>query len=207
MLVMEPCNNCSLNDWPCHHPICISPPKDIQGILISRDPTSAFIEPYKNYKLDEGLFTFNEAPPIWLYVHIQSFMKYKPNSHEAIKLCNFLNSNCYWTHFHKCPTIKGHKDLRFSYQHGKTCAGFWFDHEYSKFNLNGKILILLGRDLERYHQENTDHQLFRNNTVFCLPHPSGVNMGRGWSWNPNKSEGDKDKKVIKGTIEELISKI
>ncbi|MGA2161531.1 MAG: hypothetical protein ABSG28_04945 [Methanoregula sp.] len=207
MLIMTPCDRCSLKDWHYYHPICMPSPKNIQGILISRDPTTDFIEPYKHYDHDKGLFQYKEAPPTWLYNRILSFMKYGSNSHESIYLRNFLNSNCYWTHFHKCPTLKGDKDFHFSYKHGKECAGFWFDYEYSTYNLNGKILILLGQDLKKYYDENPDNQLFKNNTVFFLPHPSGINMGSGWSWNPNKPEGDVYKKEIKKTIEELMSRV
>lgn len=120
----------------------------------------------------------------------------------------FLNLDCYWTHFHKRPTIKGEKDLRFSYNHGEICAGNWFDYEYSTYNLNGKILILLGQDLQRYYREHKrDHPIFGNNHVICLPHPSPANVGSGWSWNPNKPEGNENKKMIISAIEKLVSSI
>jgi len=202
------CDNCELNDrWPLPHPICMSPPENIQGILISRDPTSAFIEPYRTQKKNEGLFQFN-APPKWLCCRIQSFMKYSINSPELEKIRNFLNWNCYWTHFHKCPTIKGVKNLQFSYKHGKMCADQWFDNECTTYDLNGKILILLGQDLKKYFREcKEDHQIFRNNHVICLPHPSSANVGNGWSWNLKMPEDDENKKSVKAAINELLMRL
>lgn len=209
---MVPCDKCSLNNWYYDHPICIPPPKNIQGILISRDPTSEFKKSYEDYKQSPfkqslGICHIGSAPPRWLCNRILSFMKYEPNSHEATILCNFLNFNCYWTHFHKCPTVKGDKKYHFSYEHGATCAGNWFDYEYTQHYLNGKILILLGQDLKKYYHENPESPLLKNNTVFFLPHPSGANMGNGWSWNPNKPEGDKDRMDVTDSIKQLISKI
>jgi hypothetical protein len=182
----------------------MSPPENIQGILISRDPTSAFIEPYRTQKKNKGLCQFN-APPKWLYSRILSYMKYSSNSPEAEKLCNFLNLNCYWTHFHKCPTIKGDKSLQFSYTHGEACADAWLDNEYSTYNLNGKILILLGQDLRKYYQARKDNlQIFKNNSVICFPHQSSANVGNGWSWNPKMPEDNKNKKAVKNAINELL---
>jgi len=135
-------------------------------------------------------------------------MKYEPDSLNTRLLCNFFNSNCYWTHFHKCPTKKGDKNYHFSYEHGEICAGNWFSYEQSTYNLTGKILILLGQDLKRYYRENPDNPLFTNNTqVVFLPHPSGANMGNGWSWNPNKPDRDKDRNDVKAAIKKLISYI
>jgi len=205
---MRRCAECGLNNQQNRdHPICIPlPSDDIRGCIISRDPTSAFINPRKKPIITRGNFNFSKGkvPPKWLYERIQSFRGFPPDSVEAKKLSTFFDLNCYWTHFHKCPTDKQGKGYpRFSYPNGKICADRWFEFECTENKLNDKILILLGRDVERYFQERPDHPLLKSEHVFFLPHPSTANCGNGWSWNKCKLPNDPD--IIK--LNERLTKL
>jgi hypothetical protein len=206
---MSLCAGCDLDNRNRVHPICLSPPSDnIKGCIISRDPTSAFIKPWREHKNERGNFQFGEAPPKWLFERIQYFMGFELDPTDIKKLKTFLDMNCYWTHFHKCPTDKQGIDCpRFSYFNGERCADRWFEFEFTKYNLNDKILILLGRDLERYFQNNPDNPLLKSNRVFYLPHPSMANCGKGWSWNKNKAPNDTNFIKLSNQLNELISRI
>jgi len=204
---MTLCTGCPLDGRDIDHPICVPQPSDIlKGCIISRDPTFEFIAPLKGYQKGKGNFQF-DAPPVWLYERIQYFMGFKPDSNEMKKLKTFLNLQCYWTHFHKCPTNKNEHKFCFKYSNGEKCVDIWFNHEVLQHNLNQKILILLGRDLQTYFSRNGDHQLLQNNNVIRLPHPSMANCGKGWSWNKNKSSEDKHRIQIEEGIKKLLSLI
>jgi hypothetical protein len=204
---MTLCVECPLDSRDIDHPICVPQPSDLlKGCIISRDPTFEFIAPLKKYKNGGGNFQFN-APPLWLYERIQYFTGFEPGSDEMKKLKTFLNLQCYWTHFHKCPTNKNEHDFRFKYSNGERCADIWFNSEVLKYNLKQKIVVLLGRDLQTYFQRNSNHQLLQNNHVIYLPHPSSVNCGTGWSWNKDKPSDDKYKIQVEEEIDKLLSLI
>src|SRR5208337_1731034 len=94
---------CSLDGRNIDHPICVPQPSHIiKGCIISHDPTFEFVVPLKGYQKGGGNFQFN-APPKWLSERIQYFMGFKLDSIEMRELNTFLNLQCYWTHFHKCP--------------------------------------------------------------------------------------------------------
>jgi len=96
---MNPCMGCILNYQNTKHPICIQvPSENLKGCIISRDSTSDFIEPLSKYKQGEGNLQFENAPPMWLCNRIWHFTE--PNRKEMKKLRDFLNIQCYWTHFH-----------------------------------------------------------------------------------------------------------
>ena len=203
------CDGCLLDDRDIKHPICVPLPSDtVKGCIISRDPTSEFINPPQEYNEGDGNFQFNRAPPKWLSERIRSFMGSKISFSEMEKLNNFLNFQCYWTHFHKCPTSKTDKKYpRFTYHNGEKCANIWFNREVLKHGSNQKVVILLGKDLERYFQRNGQHQLLQNEQVIFLPHPSPINCGNGRSWNKNKLLTDPNRIEIENRVKKLLSLI
>lgn len=221
------CEGCHLFNRKIFHRVCIPPPPDqIKGCIISRDPTSDFLglldEYNKNFPQKSGNLFF-KAPPFWLYGKIQRFMGLDQHSSEMKKLCRFLDCDCYWTHFHKCPTQKNVKrDISnsgrkpgleentyppFRYSTGELCANKWFEYEFDKFQLHQKIVIVLGRDLQKYFSKRPDaNKQIQDNFIF-LPHPSPANCGSGWSWNVNKSEDDPIRKSIEENINKLLDRI
>jgi hypothetical protein len=186
--------------WVITHRVCIPPPLDkIRGCLISRDPTGEFLADLSDYNTrlrDHAGILWFDAPPRWLCKKIRVIMEFPENSPDLIKLQDFLNSECYWTHLHKCPTKPGkNQDLGqdemscmkedfppFRYATAKSCANRWFESEFNEYGLKDKIIITLGRDVEYFFKRwSKDHGLENSNKVIHLPHPSG----RCRSWNPN----------------------
>jgi hypothetical protein len=201
---MNLCDGCKLYNRNTPNRVCIPPPKDkIRGCLISRDPTQEFLAPLAQYKHlspdQKGNLWFN-APPRWLYDKIRIFMNFSENSQEMKKLREFFDYQCYWTHLLKCPTCKpakeqdqNQKDTKdkndfppFRYSTAKSCADKWFEFEFEKYKLKDKIIIMCGRDVERYFGQWSRQHLDENYyDVINLPHPSGANCGNGWSWKKN----------------------
>jgi hypothetical protein len=208
---------------PDHH-VCVPPPtEEIRGCLISRDPTSRFIGPLQCYRScyfdRKGLFCFN-APPRWLYSRIEYFLDPSERSETNMKnLYHFLDRQCYWTHLHKCPTRKkpditeknssmylseGRIFPRYSYPTGRSCAKRWFACEFAKYHLESKIIITLGRDVQRFFTEWSEcHFPMKKLIIINLPHPSGANCGNEWSWNRNCRRN----KDVKESIHQLIKGI
>ncbi|WP_292548195.1 uracil-DNA glycosylase family protein [Methanoregula sp.] len=203
---MDLCVGCELDSQKYKHPLWIpAPSENLKGCIISRDPTSDFIDPLNGYKAGKGNLQF-DAPPKWLCQRIQYFMGNDLSSTDMNKIHKFLDNQCYWTHFHKCPTSKKDKKYpRFSFPNGKTCADRWFNHEFLKYNLKHKIIILLGRDLQSYFKNMESRHLLQDNTVIYLPHPSRANCGNGWSWKKNKLPEDRNQKEIENKIFRLLS--
>lgn len=203
---MNRCEGCELSKLDITHRVCIPLPSDkIRGCLISRDPTSAFLDPLEKYQqlpLEQKGNLWLDAPPRWLCKKIGLLMDFDENSPELIKLRDFLNYECYWTHLHKCPTCKPIKkdslnrldDKKqcyppFRYSTAKSCADRWFEIEFNEYGLKDKIIITLGRDVEKYfNQWSRQHLSEISNQVISLPHPSDANCGNVWSWNKNSEQ-------------------
>lgn len=202
---MNQCEGCELSHFGNKYRVCIPPPSGrIRGCLISRDPSSKFLKPLKEYgnlPTDQKGNLWFKAPPIWLFKKINKIMKFPDNSPDLIKLQDFLNRECYWTHLHKCPTkpqtnqeidqdgMNGLKEdcPQFRYPAAKSCANRWFKSEFSKYNLNDKIIITLGRDVENFFKSwSTSHGLECSNKIINLPHPSG--RCRSWNETSNQTE-------------------
>jgi hypothetical protein len=128
-------------------------------------------------------------------------MKFDSTYQDNTKLRNFLNRECYWTHLHKCPTKprtnqeidqEGMSDLKedcpqFRYPAAKSCANRWFKSKFREHNLNDKIIITLGKDVENFFKSwSTSHGLEYSNEIINLPHPSG--RCRSWNKNSNQTE-------------------
>ena len=182
-------------------------PRRLQGVLVSRDPTIAFIEPYLNARdnLIEGWrhsLMAADAPPQWLVARVAEFdRKYMDGRHafHLKKLGKVLEDNVYWTHLHKCCTDKAGKEaFPFSYENAYICGSCWLSRELSDaVALGAKFVLCLGTDVERfmYGREAPEKEQV---TVLCLPHPSGAAMG---AWNPKNSMR---RERIADTIDELF---
>lgn len=214
---MNHCKGCKLEKSLFLHPICIPfLSKRIDGCIISRDPTFNFLEKIKEYNKHPSIFTgnfsFGPAPPKWLFKRIGYFMDYSPDDPSMVKLQEFLDKRCYWTHFHKCPTQKkGKRNINpeekypsFHYSTAKWCANSWFESEFNRYLLKDKIIIKLGRHVEQFFNQSEFRFLPKNkSSMIALPHPSAVNKGNIWSWNRNCIERD----TVENEIRRLISLI
>jgi hypothetical protein len=71
---------------------------------------------------------------------------------------------------------------QFQYHIAELCSTKWFDVEFNKYNLNNKIIISLGRDVENFFKSwSNSYDLKNSNKIIRLPHPSG----RCRSYNKN----------------------
>ena len=217
------CEGCKLYQIGTTDPVCIPLPSNhIQGCIISRDPTNEFLKPLQFYKRHFPLKPKNlffDAPPCWLVKRIIQFRNLNENSSDIINLKRFLDEQCYWTHLHKCPTCKATKKQEkfleigteknsrfppFRYSNAKYCGNSWFETEFNKYELEDKIYILLGRDVEKFFDQWSKSYFDSDGTnVIHLPHPSSANCGKGWSWNKES----KDKEKIVREIDRLFKLI
>jgi len=212
---MSQCDNCKLSHLGYKYRVCIPPPPDkIRGCLISRDPTYKFwtkVETYKQVPSDQrGNLCFKNSPPEWLFKKI---VKFDITSEEKKNLEIFLHRECYWTHFHKCPTkSRNNEDInqdemndlkedcqQFKYSIGESCANLWFKSEFDKYNLNDKIIIALGSDVKKFFTSWSNSHNLDPEKIFYLPHPSG----RCRLWNENSDQ----KEHIKYEINRLLKLI
>jgi len=182
--------------------VWVPPPQNhpFAGLIISRDPTTAFIPYYTDAKkMDlslwrELLFDTN-AIPRWTHQRVTKFTeKYLQGTISEEEMEQFretLYHSVYWTHLHKCCTDKrAEASLKFKPKNASCCAGRWLrsEIEYAARE-NIRFIITLGKDVERWFERNGDALL--ENTTICvyhLPHPSGANMA---SWNPKDEQARK----------------
>ncbi len=205
-------DECEFKDMLEIPAVWVPPPQKHQfiGIIISRDPTTAFIPFYNEAKeMDfrkwrEHLFATN-AIPRWVCKKVEKFSsEYMavPLSNEELE--NFrktLYNSVYWTHLHKCCTDK-HKEqsLNFRWKNALYCSDRWLKPEIeSALREDIRFIITLGKDVERWF-DDTGYEILsgRNITVYNLPHPSGANNG---SWF---SKDKKKRKVLEEKIRELV---
>lgn len=191
-------DNCKFKKLPKIPAVWVPPPQNnpFIGMIISRDPTTAFIPYYNDAKIPyyndakskglslwrENLFNSN-AIPDWIYKRIEYFnRKYMENSLSNDELANFrktLFNSVYWTHLHKCCTDKpGEASLKFSRKNAGYCADRWLSSEIeSTASDNIRFIITLGKDVERWFEKNGSNILKNKNIhLYHLPHPSGANM-------------------------------
>lgn len=181
------------------------------GVIISRDPTTAFIEPYMEArnKTPEGwhnqLMT-SKAPPQWLIGQISTFdRKYLDNQYttEIERLKEVMENNVYWTHIHKCCTDKQSIVApRFKTKNAELCADKWLKDELSDaIGQGAKFVICVGKDAKSWVEEWKTDSEAKSVQVFYLPHPSGAANG---AWNPK----DKAKMTaLKSAITGLLTSI
>jgi hypothetical protein len=195
----------------CKFPDCgmkmvwIPPPKkgDLRGVIISRDPTTGFIELYKNAskKSDEEcrreLMGDKGVPVNTIIDRIEKVYQSKGTRKN---LSNFLLNNCYWTHLLKCCTYSSRKSDIESISFHKACldgckdccSKQWLSRELDLICEQPDIeaIILLGADVTKtvyrllsIKNKETWHksQPYRGCKLIPLPHPSRAN---GASWAP-----------------------
>lgn len=170
----------------------IPAPKIIKGIIISRDPTTAFIRPYLLARLISPeewhykLMTAN-APPQWIIKQIATFSeKYlKTDNKDGVeKLRILMENNIYWTHLHKCCTDKSSIEAPcFNNKNARLCADQWLKQELSDaITAGAKFIICVGNDAKAWLQEwEMSDPIAKNVSMIYLPHPSSAANG---AWNP-----------------------
>ena len=155
----------------------VPPPKEISGIIISRDPTTKWIKKYNEAMERTGAeqrkMLFDTAIPQQLVKQIGEFKGEKEKN-----LCkSFIYEKGYWTHLHKCFTDDKNK---FSCTNATRCADTWLTEELRIAIANNDIecIITLGNDVHEWIKgwkkiNNRDIEVIK------LPHPSGQN-NRYW---------------------------
>jgi hypothetical protein len=171
-------------------------PNSLLGVIISRDPTTAFIQPYigaRAKSLDgwhHQLMTV-PAPPQWIIGQISTFnRKYLDSKYtvEIVRLNEIMVNNVYWTHLHKCCTDKSSKEApKFKTKNAQLCANQWLRQELSDAIVDGvKFIICVGNDAKAWLQEwENSAPEATGIQIFYLPHPSGAANG---AWNPKDDE-------------------
>lgn len=183
------------------------PQNKLLGVIISRDPTTAFITPYLEARKQSPeawhhqLMTAN-APPQWLIGQIAIFnKKYLSNQYDAEieRLRDIMENNVYWTHLHKCCTDKQSIEApRFKTKNAMLCADQWLKQELSdSIGQGAKFIICLGNDAKAWFSEWGEEQGV-NDKVIYLPHPSRAANG---AWNPT-DEGKK--RELEDNVEKLL---
>ena len=175
------------------------------GIIISRDPTTAFIEPYmearqKSPEAWHHQLMTASAPPQWIIGQLATFnRKYLEGQYtaEIERLKEILENNVYWTHLHKCCTDKqAEKAPCFKTKNARLCADQWLRQELSDaIGLGVKFIICVGNDAKAWVSEWEKESGTHGVRVFYLPHPSGAANG---AWNP------KDEKKMRELKEAIV---
>jgi hypothetical protein len=181
------------------------------GIIISRDPTTAFIPYYTNASsLELSLWRQNlfnsHAIPQWLCDRITVFnLKYMHGQLSEDVLSRFkrsINENVYWTHLHKCCTDKrGEHSLKFKPKNADICADIWLSSEIQAAITNDdetqqdlQFIVKLGKDVERWFLKEKNADLVDPGIhIYHLPHPSRANMA---SWHPKEEFDQKELETI-----------
>ncbi len=179
-------------------------PNQLLGVIISRDPTTAFIEPYinaRNMSLEgwhHELMTV-PAPPQWLIGQIATFnRKYLDDKYvaEIERLKDVMENNIYWTHYHKCCTDKQSIEApKFMTKNARLCADQWLNQElYDAIGEDAKFIICVGNDVKAWVSEWEKNNPTANNIqIFYLPHPSGAAIG---AWNPKDERKSHISKIL-----------
>jgi len=165
----------------------IPPPKEVLGVIISRDPTIRWLKFYK-YVMDEienndiqRNILFASAIPYMLFKRITDFMDKKIRDDER-NLFQLIFHKCYWTHLHKCFTDKSSGRFQFKMKYAKKCANKWLREELKIAIEDGaKFAIALGNDVQNWLKNQKIREKFE---VINLPHPSGLNC----KWSNTQDE-------------------
>ena len=182
-------------------------PHKLAGVLVSRDPTTAFIAPYlaaRRGLINEwrSALMRADAPPQWLVQQIAAFdRKHMDGAHdrEIEKLSDVMAENVYWTHLHKCSTDKaGSAACPFKYENAVLCGECWLKREIAEaIPLGAKFVLGLGSDVERFFSNWEGPEKERIKFLF-LPYPSQAAAG---AWNPKSPQ---KKKKIADVIDDLL---
>jgi hypothetical protein len=204
--------------------VWIPPPikGELAGVIISRDPTTGFIEEYNkaSEKSDDEFrqkLMSNENVPVNTIIgRIEKVCQREGKNFSRDNLSKFLLNRCYWTHLLKCYTYSKRKnDLESksfpeAYRIGcvNHCSERWLSHELDLIfkQPNIKIIVLLGADVTKFVYRSLfpeeivelyEVKQYKTCTLIPLPHPSRAN---GASWTPST------KYPLLKNIEELIKK-
>jgi hypothetical protein len=203
---------CGLRDLSGIPAVWVPPPQDrpLAGMIISRDPTTAFIQYYNEARSmplpewREHLFHCN-AISDWTFDKIERFnrkcMKVPLSPEDLENFRNTLFHSVYWTHLHKCCTDKRKVDSQnFRGKNARLCADRWLKSEIEYASRGGiRFIITLGRDVERWFDRTGNEILFGSTIkVYHLPHPSGANNG---SWFP---KDERKRKALEEKIREFV---
>jgi len=205
-------DQCELKVFPAVPPVWVPPPQNrdrLVGLVVSRDPTVAFIPTYLSAQAmsassgREHLFA-SDAIPRWICDRIAVFNRtFMPNPFSEEELTNFrhvLYDGVYWTHLNKCCTdTRGEQSLRFKKKNAYRCADHWLRSEIeSVLREHVAFIVALGMDVERWFEHNLDLIDPSGVRLYRLPHPSRANMA---SWYP-KDEHVRER--LAGEIEGLV---
>lgn len=204
--------------------VWIPPPKkeELTGVIISRDPTTGFIEEYDkaSKKSDDefrkNLMSLEKVPVNTIIDRLEKVCQREGKKFSRDNLSNFLLNHCYWTHLLKCYTYSKRKNdlesISFpkAYRTGcvNNCSEKWLSHELDLiFKLpNIKVTVLLGADVTKFVYrllfpddmvEFHEVRTYKTCTLIPLPHPSRANEA---SWTPST------KYPLLRNIEEIIKK-
>lgn len=177
----------------------ISPPDEILGIVVSRDPTvrwSHFYRCSKNEPREDNRrkMLFVSAIPYSLFNKIIEFMGEQITDENGKYLFDRIFQKVYWTHLHKCFTDE--KSFKFKPKNANKCADQWLRKELNlAINNKTKLIIALGNDVQKWvktwkEKDGRDKAI----KIINLPHPSGLNR----KWN-NKEDEDISKAIEKLT--------
>lgn len=190
-------NDCDLKKKKEIEIVLVLPPKEILGIIISRDPTIDWLYTYLKNETDENTrrkILFASAIPFSLLTKLMIFMRKMQISKDDKKcLFNVIFDKVYWTHLHKCSTdVNGANSEKFKNENAMMCANKWLKEELIACKKNKiKFILALGNDVKNWIKKWKDIK------IIYLPHPSGQN-------NPIWYRSQKiDKKKIEKTEREL----
>lgn len=188
-------NNCEFKNE--NLPIIkIPPPKNPKILLISRDPTVAFIPIYEHFQAYEEerrrRMLFTSAIPLSLIVQITKFLrKGNEDTKENKKALFKLYDVSYWTHLHKCPTDLGNNPfIRGGWKKAIICANKWLKEEIATFAKETQLIVCLGRHVEKWVNENKIENIY-------LPHPSPRNNAVYSRMSENVDEKEIEKNIYR----------
>lgn len=186
----------------------IPPPKETLGIIISRDPTTDWLDTaYEKAEEQPDNMRrktlFDTAIPLQLIKRIKNFMSRKPAEEDIKHLFEMIYENVYWTHLHKCFTDKsGESSIKFKNKNANKCADRWLAEELNiAINDKTKFIIVLGNDVQEWICEwREDYCKNKNMKIIYLPHPSPANVGRSSSWHPETKNRERIEKRINSLL-------
>ena len=196
-------NDCELKNKRKIEIALVPPPDEILGVIISRDPTTDWLDTYrKESKSRERLF--DTAIPVQLIERIKKF-----TGGDINYLSELIYKNVYWTHLHKCFTDKSEeRSIRFKNKNANECADKWLGEELNiAINDKTKFIIALGKEVQkRICEWREDCCKNRNIEIIYLPHPSPANVGRYSSWHPKElKNGERIEKRINSLLKLIRS--
>jgi len=160
-------------------PATVPPPKEIVGIIISRDPTVDWLYSHLKTENDENILhdiLFASAIPLSVITKIFTFMRGRIDENTEKYLFEIIFHKTYWTHLHKCQTdFTNNISTKFNAKTANKCADKWLDKEL-QFAITDEttFIISLGADVRKWVQK-WEKENGKGIALINLPHPSGQN--------------------------------